>query len=133
MVLGRFRTGSPGSTRLLAKLSGADFNSTADQPIAVNSSNYIIDAIVVTNASISLTTAAGGFYDTASKGGTSIVAAAQVYSSLSAATKYLTTTLAAVAASTRYTTTTLFLSLTTGQGSAATADVYIYGRDLSQS
>lgn len=110
--------------KLLGSLVGANFNSTADQTIAMNSSSYIIDAILVTNASISLTTAAGGFYTAASKGGTAVVAAGQAYSALTAATKQLSATLANTD---RRTATSLFLSLTTGQGAAATADVYIFG------
>lgn len=106
---------------------GANMNSTADQSITISSASYVITAILVTNASISLTTAAGGIYTSASKGGTAVVAAGQVYSALTAATKQLALTLNDTD---RRTATTLFLSLTTGQGSAATADVYVFGRPL---
>lgn len=110
---------------MLGKLIGANMNSTADQPIAINSSKYVIRRIVVTNASANLTLAAGGFYTGAAKSGTTIVSAAQVYSALSASTKVVDLTIIGLADV--LTATTLYLSLTTGQGSAATADVYIFG------
>ena len=65
---------------LLGKLIGANMNSTADQQITMfsNPSKFILRRIVVTNASISLSTAAGGVYTAASKGGTAVVAAARL-------------------------------------------------------
>ncbi len=123
-------------TRLLGKLVGANMNVTTDQAITVvdvadyPGAAYIVEFIVVTNASISLTTAAGGFYTAASKGGSAIVAAGQVYSALTAATKFIKATLAGTALTDRLTGATLYLSLTTGQGAAATADVYVFGRLL---
>ena len=80
---------------LLGKLIGANMNSTADQQITMfsNPSKFILRRIVVTNASVSLTTAAGGVYTAASKGGTAVVAAAQAYSSLTASTLFLDLTL----------------------------------------
>ena len=119
-----------GTTRCLGQLLSANFNSTADQSIRMTSSRYIIDYIVVDNASTSLTTAAGGVYPTTSKGGTAVVASSQVYTALTASSKYVALTLAGGVATDVNTATTLYLSLTTGQGSTATADVRVYGRDL---
>lgn len=112
---------------LLGRLLGANFNITTDQAIALGSASYIITDIVVTNASTSLTTAAGGFYTGAGKTGTTLVAAAQVYSALTAAAKWIRATLAAVVGTDRFTGGSIFLSLTTAQGGAATADVYVFG------
>jgi hypothetical protein len=110
----------------VAAAKSADFNVTTDQPIAINlpsgASAYHITRIIVTNASVSMTTAAGGVYTAASKGGTAIVAAAQVYSALTTNAKILVLTLAN---SDRRTESTLYFSLTTGHGSAATADIYV--------
>jgi hypothetical protein len=95
-----------------------------------NPSKFILRRIVVTNASISLTTAAGGVYTAASKGGTAVVASSQAYSSLSASTLFLDLTLSTTgSASTTVKSSipNLYLSLTTAQGAAATADVYVYG------
>lgn len=112
--------------RLLWILRGANMNVTTDQaftPIGYFTS-WMPTQIISTNASTSLTTAAGGIYDTASKGGTAIVAAGQVYSSQTTAAKNNALTL-------NNTDTralpNVYLSLTTGQGGAATSDLYIYG------
>ena len=112
---------------LLGELIGANMNSTGDQQIVIFSApaKYIIRRIVATNASISLTTAVGGIYTAFSKGGTAVVANSQAYSTLSASTKFLDLTLAS---NTDYrTATSLYLSLTTPQGAAATADIFVYG------
>ena len=112
---------------LLGELIGANMNSTSDQQIVIFSApaKYIIRRIVATNASISLTTAVGGIYTAVSKGGTAVVANSQAYSTLSAGTKFLDLTLAS---NTDYrTATSLYLSLTTPQGAAATADIFVYG------
>lgn len=119
--------------RVIGKLIGANFNITTDNiiPIAPQADLYMVERIIVTNASISLTTAAGGVYTAASKGGTAIVAAAQVYSALTAANKFVALTLAATSLTDVFDAATqanFYLNLTTGQGAAATADVYIYGR-----
>lgn len=117
----------------IASLRGANFNVTTDQAIAVppQVTAFIIERIVVTNCSANLTLAVGGFYPAASKAGTPIVAATQVYTALTAATLKVDLTLSATATSTRYTLSTIFLALTTAQGGAATCDVYIEGLDLS--
>lgn len=106
-------------------------NVTTDNVIPINSSNYHITGILVTNASTSLTTAAGGVYTDVSKGGTVLVAAAQVYTALTTAAKVLSLTLATGATTNAWTVSNIYLNLTTAQGAAATADVYVYGIDLT--
>lgn len=69
----------------------------------------------------------GGVYTAASKGGTAIVAAAQTYAGLTGAGKIQSMTLAAVNLTDINTSTTLFLSLSTANGAALTADVFVYG------
>ncbi len=117
---------NPISTMAVGRLLTANMNSTADQAIPINlptgTTTYNIRQIIVTNASTSLTLAAGGVYTATSKGGTAVVAAAQLYSALTSSTKSLALTLGNTDARTE---TTLYLSLTTAQGSAATADVYV--------
>lgn len=122
--------------RLLASIIGADFNSTGDQAMGGLPAKYIARRIVVTNASVDLSAAtvpAGGIYTAAAKGGTAIVAAAQLYSALTTANKWLDLTIAAAALSGTdiLIAATLYLSLTTAHGAAATADVYVFGEDLS--
>ena len=119
--------------RVVGKLLGANMNITTDQVItlAPQADKFIVTNIIATNASISLTTAAGGIYTAVAKGGSAIVAAGQVYSALTAATKFVALTLAGTALTDVYDAATqlsFWLSLTTPQGAAATADIYIYGR-----
>lgn len=114
----------------LGSLIGANFNSTSDQAIAINATDYVIRRIVATNASISLTTAVGGIYAAASKT-TALVANTQVYSALTTSAKFVDLTLNALALSDRRTEATLYLSLTTPQGAAATGDIYIFGDKLA--
>jgi hypothetical protein len=132
----------PAAERVLASLRGANFNTINDQPIAIPLQfvAFMLTRIVITNASISLTTAAGGFYSQASKGGSAIVGSGQAYSALTTSASLLQATLASFGANTRFSVANLgqiggllniWLSLTTGQGAAATADVYICGLDLS--
>lgn len=120
--------------RCLFSIIGANMNTTADQIFAQNVTaspfpftNYVITSIMTANASTSLSIAAGGIYTAASKGGTPIVAAVQVYSGLTTSAKIINPTIA----NTDLRTTVPYLSLTTGQGGAATADFYIFGYALS--
>lgn len=116
-----------GTEILLGQLIGANMNVTTDQLIPITrigSKRYQITRITVTNASTSLTNADGGIYTAASKGGTAIVAAAQVYTALTAATVALDLTLAV---NNTYNDNNLYFSLTGTQGGAATADVRVYG------
>jgi hypothetical protein len=122
-----------GATRVLCSIRAANFNSTADQvcTIPAGVTAWVPTSIIVTNCSASLTLAAGGVYPAASKGGTALVAAAQIYTALTGATVVFGLTLAANIATTRYTVNTAYLSLTTGQGTTATCDFYLIGNDLT--
>lgn len=132
----------PAGQRVIASLRGANFNVTSDQPIIIPQRfvAFQVTSIIVTNSAVSLTTAAGGFYPAAAKGGTPIVSAAQGYSALSSIDALLAVTLASFGLNTRFSSRNLgmiggllaiWLSLTTGQGVNATADVYLCGIDLS--
>lgn len=127
--------GYTGNTRvggdLLAVVKGLNFNVTTDQIIQLRYgiARYRPTKIVVTGASVSLSAGAGGIYTAAAKGGSAIVAAGQAYSALTAATKALNLTLAIT--DTVYTQDQLFFALTTARGVAATADLYLYGENLS--
>lgn len=117
-----------GVTSILGMLKSADFNTTLDQAVPIilaSGQRYAITDIWVTNASLSLTTAVGGFYSQASKGGTTIVANTQVYTACGSSTGLQRTTLAIT--TTMFTVNPVYLSLTTPQGAPATADVYVRG------
>lgn len=123
-------------------LLGANMNVTTDQaiPISVPSGLYMFDSILVTNPSVSLTTAAGGLYTAASKGGVAVVASGQAYSGLTTKAANTTGNALLLTIATAGNTTafdgylysdriqTLYLSLTTPQGAAATADFRVYCR-----
>lgn len=113
----------------IGRLIGANMNVTTDQAIPLfvpPTKRFRVVKITVENASLSLTTAVGGVYRAASKGGTAMVANSQAYSGLTAGTLALDLTLA-TATTVEAVATALYLSLTTAQGAAATADVFVYG------
>jgi hypothetical protein len=117
---------------LIGRLIGANMNVTTDQAFMMTGWSVInkfrVTKITAKNASVSLTTAAGGVYTAASKGGTAYVANTQVYTSLTAATLALDLTIVTTPGLTPLAAaSTLYLSLTTAQGAAATADFEIYG------
>ena len=122
----------------LVPLFSADFNTIADQPIVIPASitAFRLAAIFITNASISLTTAAGGFYPQPAKVGTPLVVSGQVYSSLTTPNILLSATLNTQVLTTRYSSAvlpnmTIYFSLTTAQGVAAVADIYIFGQNFT--
>jgi len=125
---------APNATDLLGYIIGANMNSTADQLFANlnNSVRYQIRRITVLNASISLTTAAGGVWTGAGGTGTNIVSAGQVYSALTAPGIALDLTLAAIN-TWRAAADKLYLKLATPQGAPATADIFVYGDALPTS
>lgn len=128
----------PIAQRVLATFPNADFNDTGDQPLILPQAitAFQLTGIVVTNPTLSLSASVGGFYPQAFKEGTPIVAATQIYSSLTIAEKLLQVTLASYGSTTRFTRANLldwaiYFALTTPQGAAANADIYLIGIDLS--
>ena len=122
---------TPPPTNLLGELLLADFNSIGDQQIPLlTNAKYRVTRVVVTNATHSLTTAAGGLYTAGSKGGTALVAAGQVYTACTGLLTAQDCTMNSPA-TVCVAGGPLFLSLTTGQGVACTADVYVYGDTYS--
>jgi hypothetical protein len=128
--------------RVIVSGRGLNFNTTADQPIAIPQyiTAFRIANIIITNASISLTTAQGGFYPAASKGGTPIVASSQAYSALTTSAGLMTATLASFGSGTRFSSANLgaiggllaiWFSLSVAQGAAATADIFFVCDNLS--
>lgn len=124
---------SPGQSGIVGTLLGANMNSTADQPFAlqVNASAILRPfKVLVANASIPLTAAQGGIYTLPNKaqGQGLVVAANQAYTGLTGPGVALELTIANQLKLTAG--TSLFLSLTTAQGAAATADFYLFGDQL---
>lgn len=114
-----------GINRTIFQLIGANMNTTADQPFLAQFpfSTWILQQIIVTQASGSLSGALGGIYLSAGKT-TPIVASTQAYVAITGATDVLILTPNA-AAGKLLSSQTLFLSLTTALGSAATANIYV--------
>jgi hypothetical protein len=114
--------------RLLASAQGVNLNSVADTVAAiVNSSSYSVQDIIVANASINLTTAQLAVYS--GPGATGVaVKTAYALTGNSASDKVVVT---AATDTDSLTGDNLFIRCTTAQGAAATADVYIYGYDLT--
>jgi hypothetical protein len=128
-----------GITRLIGVVLGANVNQTntdiAVPLILLPGANFIIDSVLINNASISLTTATFGVFSAVSAGGVTIVTAAAVLSGLTTTTSNLVATLAATATTTVLNQTTvannLYFRVGTAQGAAATCDVYIWGKVLT--
>lgn len=118
--------------QLLFKLTGADMQSTSDQPFSAiySGSSYMITRIVARRRSgAASVVCAGGVYDAASKGGNAIVSAVQSWVTLAAGV-IVNATLAALTGTTLLSAIPI-LSLSTGSTAACTADIYIFGLDLS--
>ena len=120
----------PRPQMLLFFKRACNLNVTTDNTLdkQFNCSTFLIatNGIRICNASTSLTTAVGGIYTAASKGGIAVVSNLQTYSALTAATLGMDATVAAAGLD-ELTAAALYLSLTTPQGGAATADVFVFG------
>ena len=114
--------------RLLASAQSVNLNSVGDTvaPILV-AGRVSAASILLTNASTSLTTAAFAVYTAPAAGGTAILSATTPTGATSASVVVNTgaTTYVAI------TGTNLYIRNTTAQGAAATADIFIYGYDLT--
>jgi hypothetical protein len=126
----------PGTSSLIGILKTANFNITTDQAIPITLiggyTNYRINEILMINASIPLTTAAGGIYPAINKGGTPYVAASQTYTTInSGVNAFLSLTLTNIGLLSTHNNSFLYLNLTTPQGSTATADIYVFGTPLN--
>jgi hypothetical protein len=104
------------------------FRSTGDTVLPIiNSTTYSVSNVVMTNASVSLTTAAAGVFTAPAAGGTAIVSNAAL-SALTSSTVVSQRTVASTAAQSGQ---NLYVNVGTAQGAAATVDVYVYGYDFS--
>lgn len=115
---------------VLKKLTGANLNTTADQAITGLPAKYVLMGIYATNCSGSATTAVGGIYTAASKGGSQVIYNGQSFAALTGSTVLLPMSFAAGAMEVAYTAETLYFSLTTPQGSAMTCDIHVIGVSL---
>lgn len=115
--------------RLLGLYRGVNANAAnTDHPIPIqNAGVYSVFQVVVTGASISLSTATGGLFSDVGGGGTAIVTNA----ALSALTGPTIVNQRTVASTAQRTEQTLYWRTGTAQGAPATLDVFVFGYDLT--
>jgi hypothetical protein len=115
--------------RLLASAQGVNLNSVADTVASMvnDSGNVSVQSIIVANASVDLTTAQLAVYTGPGATGTAIKTAYALTGN-SASDKVVIT---AATDTDAITVDQLYIRCTTAQGAAATADVFLYGYDLT--
>lgn len=114
--------------RLIASAQGVNLNQVGDTVAPILAAGSVsVQSVIVANASVSLTTAQLGVYTGAGATGTA-VKSAYALSGNSTTTAVVVTAATSTAAISG---TPLYIRCTTAQGAAATADVFIYGYDLS--
>jgi hypothetical protein len=114
--------------RLIASAQSVNLNSVGDTLAQILVAGRVSVAyILVTNASISLTTAQIAVYTLPAAGGTGVLTA----TSLSGATTAAKVVNSAASSTDAIAGLNLYVRNTTAQGAAATADVFIYGYDLT--
>jgi hypothetical protein len=119
---------------LLFALQAANFQLTTDQPFAkqFSGTNYQVTSVVARPRSGAASVAcAGGIYDAVGKSGNIIVLAAASWVALSFTASPPVSVNPAVNLLASVLANLPILSLTTGSTAAITADVFIYGYDLT--
>lgn len=115
---------------LIGALQGANFATTADQPIPLlypTGNGFRLNNFLITNGQGNITGAVGGFFTDVNKGGTTLVASTQAYSSLTAPNILVIPANTSAGANTVWNQRVFYLSLTTAASLPATADIYVYG------
>ena len=115
--------------RLLASAQGVNLNSVGDTVanLVNDSGNVSVQSIIVANASVDLTTAQLAVYTGPGATGTTIKSAYALTGNSSSAKVVVTAATSTDAIDVNQ----LYIRCTTAQGAAATADVFIYGYDLT--
>jgi hypothetical protein len=115
--------------RLLASAQGVNLNAVADTVATLvnDSGNVSVQSIIVANASVDLTTAQLAVFSGPGGTGTAIKSAYALTGNSTSAKVVVT----AATSTDAVDVSQLFIRCTTAQGAAATADVFIYGYDLT--
>jgi hypothetical protein len=114
--------------RLIASAQSVNLNSVGDTLANILVSGRVsVQSIIVTNASVDLTTAQLAVYTAPAAGGTAVKSAYALTGNTTAAKAIVT----AASSTDAITGLNLYIRNTTAQGAAATADVFIYGYDLT--
>lgn len=119
---------SHGGYRLLGVLKAADLNSTGDQAVPITASRYMPQFMVVVSNSGNVSSASAGLFAGASKTDTILTTATLTQLDATDRSQVLSWTPpnARVLSASE-----IYFAVTAVHGSAATADVYVYGFDLS--
>jgi len=116
------------AVRLIGRARGISLNAVADTVIpTIDTNNFSVLYVIVTNASASLAQAAGAVYTAPAAGGTAIVSPA----ALSACTTAAKIASMTVASTDNPSVNNLYFRCTTVNTAAATCDVHIFGYDFS--
>lgn len=114
--------------RLIGSAQGVNLNATGDNAVQIINAGRVSPAyVLVTNASTSLTTAQLAVYPAPAAAGTAIIGATALTGATTAA-KVVNT---AATGTDALTGSNIYVRVTTAQGAAATADVFVYGYDLT--
>ena len=115
--------------RLLASAQSVNLNAVGDTVATLvnDSGNVSVQSIIVANASVDLTTAQLAVYSGPGATGTAIKTAYALTGNSTSAKVVVT----AATSTDAVDVSQLFIRCTTAQGAAATADVFIYGYDLT--
>jgi hypothetical protein len=114
--------------RLIASAQTVNLNSVGDTLAHILVAGRVsVQSIIVTNASVDLTTAQLAIYTAPAAGGTAVKTAYALTGNTTAAKAVVT----AATSTDAITGLNLYIRNTTAQGAAATADVFIYGYDLT--
>jgi hypothetical protein len=115
--------------RVLASAQGVNLNSVGDTVAKMlnDSGNVSVQSIIVANASVDLTTAQLAVYTGPGATGTAVKTAYALSGNSSSAKVVVT----AATSTDAIDVSQLYIRCTTAQGAAATADVFIYGYDLT--
>lgn len=113
----------------VAKITGVNLNATGDNAITLpnGARKFIVRRIIITNASVSLAAGSlqyGIFSGAGGTGETILASGVNSATSLTAASKFISP---AVAQDDTITASTLYFRIGTANGTAATADVYLFG------
>lgn len=115
--------------RLLASAQSVNLNAVGDTVASLinDSGNVSVQSIIVANASISLSTAELAVYTGPGATGTAVKTAYALSGNTTSAKVVVT----AATSTDAIDVSQLYIRCTTAQGAAATADVFIYGYDLT--
>lgn len=114
---------------LLGSLTATDMNTAGDTLVPISATRYRVDLIILDNTSATLAAATAGVFSGA--GGIGTIAADQTLAAATTANKHVSFTLSGLAPTDTFVGSDLYFRVGTPAGIAATANIFIFGEDLS--